>query len=564
MREEKVYKDFKYKLEPKKGEYFPAVFDYYIRNKDRMKPFIQDSDKKRLEFLIKDSIFSKFDPGKQKLTITKQGDGSRSFTTNQWISYFGDCLLVAQELGLKVSSYRQRILSYIPFAYNDHRKAIFDLVPDPTEKELKSILKLYKERGDDLVEYMPSSTIDFFKIHKVTNGIPILKSFVASKQIPIYERQAALLAIAQLSINEKKFFKDIFTQYEKNHGEEKVLSTTANKILIENFEDPSAINWRFKELIAHTFPFKRPQGCHSVGDEEREIDDKEFAQPLVQLKDIKYKEKFLRLLKESLKVFDRGEDYFAYASYLWSVVMGYFGNLKELRSFETLEDIEKFIASNSSQKGISSFCYQYQRLKWDYIIYISKPKNISDCIKKYNYFKEKTYLDVATPLDLFALVKKVINEDLRKWVEDEGAYKFLNQLSSPGSLKVQREVLIQKTINSQLENCLFKAGLREEEMHIIREAQSLDDKRTDFLVSYGFVGSILIEIKLSGNSEITDDKKRSAYKKKLIQQYIKGTNSHYGIFLIFKMEEDHEKFLLKLRDLYIKEKTVEIICLNCA
>jgi hypothetical protein len=260
----------------------------------------------------------------------------------------------------------------------------------------------------------------------------------------------------------------------------------------------------------------------------------------------------------------KGKDYFAYASYLWEVVIEYFKNLKELRSYEILEDLEVFIKEHAKQNGMNWFIYRFQQLKLEYIIYIGKPQNISDCIKKYNFFKEKIYLDISTPGDLLDLVKKTINEDLKKWVEEEGAYKFIEKYKPEKGQKFEREDLIQKTIKTQFENSLLKAGLRTEKIHIQRELQLLDDKKPDFLIYYGFIGPILIEIKLTKNNEITDKVKREKYKKKLIQ-YIKGTNSHYGIFIIFQTESNNslEKYLPILQQLYKTEKYIEVVGLNC-
>jgi hypothetical protein len=57
---------------------------------------------------------------------------------------------------------------------------------------------------------------------------------------------------------------------------------------------------------------------------------------------------------------------------------------------------------------------------------------------------------------------------------------------------------------------------------IIREHQLLDGKKIDFLISYGFIGPVMIETKRLDNSEIANNTKRRAYKKKMLQ-YIKGT-----------------------------------------
>jgi len=564
-RDMKIYNDFNYKLEPRKNKYFSDVFQFYFDNKDKLRPFITEADKNRLEKLIRGSVFDLFDPGKQKLTITQRNSGgSITYTTNAWIKIFGTCILVAKELELDISSYRQKILNYIPFSYHDHYKAISFLIPNPTEEELNNILKLYQNRNDDLIIFMPRNIIDFCRKYNIKRSIRILKYFVESDQISLFDRKDALNSIAQINEEAKDYFQTIFNKYRIAEGKHQELANVANEILIIKFKDDNAITWRFEELKSRAFPFQRAKGVHSVGFQEIEIDDKKFARPLIQLKNVQYKGKFLRLLEDSFEIMKKGKDYFAYTSYLWEVVIEYFKNLKELRSYKILEDLEFLIKKHAKQNRTNWFSYRFQQLKLEYITYIEKPQNISDCIKKYNFFKEKIYLYISTPRDLVELVKKIINEDLRKWVEDEGAYKFIEKYKPQKGQKFEREDLIQKTIKTQFENGLLKAGLRKEEIHIQRESQLLDNKRTDFLIFYGFIGPILIEIKLTKNKEITNKKEREKYKCKLIQ-YIKGTNSHYGIFIMFQTESNHslEKYLPILQQLYNTEKYIEVVGLNC-
>ena len=73
------------------------------------------------------------------------------------------------------------------------------------------------------------------------------------------------------------------------------------------------------------------------------------------------------------------------------------------------------IDENTEKNGINWFIYQFQKLKFEYIIYIGKSQNIADCIKKYNFFKEKIYLDISTPRDLIDLVKKIIQARTCNW-----------------------------------------------------------------------------------------------------------------------------------------------------
>ncbi len=560
--EAKVYDDFKFRLEPEKDKYISNVFQFYIDNEKRLEPFITVDDRKRLGKLIKESIIEKFDPGKQKLTINSRSNGSTTYTTHEWISIFGSSILVAEKIKIDLTAYRQKILNYIPFAYDNHLEAIFSIISNPTKEELENVLKIYDNRSDDLVIFMPSGIIAFCKKYNIIQGIPILNFFVNSNKVSLYERESALNAIAQ--INEAKtYFQGIFDKYNKA-GNEQELADTANTILINKFQDNDAIRWRFNELILRAFPFRRLKGFHSISQQESEISDKEFAQPLISLKDIQFKDKFLQLLIDSFVIYKKGVDYFEYVSYLWSIVIEYYKNLKELRNYEILKELDNFIFENSKQKGINWFSYQYQQLKFEYLIYIGKPQSISECIKKYNFFKEKVYLSVSTSRDLLDLVKNIVNKDLKKWIEEEGAYKLIEMYKPRKPRQFKREDLMQKTIKTQFENGLLKAGLRKEEIHIQRESQLLDDKRTDFLISYGFIGPILIEIKLINNPEITRKKTREEYKKKLIQ-YIEGTNSQYGIFIIFQTERANtiEKYLPLLQKLYNLEKNIEVIGLNC-
>ena len=175
----KLYNDFYYKLEPKKNKYFPDVFQFYFDNKDKLEPFLAEADKSRLEKLIKGSVFDVFDPGKQKLTINQRDSGgSTTYTTNVWISIFGTCILLAKELKIDISPYRQKILNYIPFSHGDEYEVISALISDPTDEELNNVLKLYENRNDNLIIFMPNNIINFCMKYCIKRSILDRKSVV--------------------------------------------------------------------------------------------------------------------------------------------------------------------------------------------------------------------------------------------------------------------------------------------------------------------------------------------------------------------------------------------------
>jgi len=565
IRKQKTYSDFKFKLEPAPRKYMSDVFTYYVENRKELESFITEKDRKRLETIMRKYVFKIYDPRNFKVVVNSRIAGSTSITTTNISRLFGDSILAAKLLNVNVEDYREKILSYIPHSYSDHLDAIASLVPNPTNEEFRSILDTYENRDDDLVYFMPYNTIKFCEEYKITESISLLREFVNSERISIHDRERALKAISILSNNEQIYFQNIFKKYLEVENNIKSLSYVANEILIYSYDDIDAIKWRFNKIVEKSFGFTEPEEGvgYYVGENENELRGKYFARPLMQLKDIKYKKSFLTLLDESIKINQQGEDYLGYTKYIWEIVVEYYKNLKEYKDYSLLSELEKFIEKNRKEKNINLFRYYLRDLKSEYLLYISKPSNISDCIKSYNFYKEIKYTPIATSMDLLGLVKYVIGKDMKNWIEVEGAYKYIEENRPKNKKNFRREDLIQKTINTQFENGLLKAGLRKDEIHIQRESQLLDDQRTDFLISYGFTGPILIELKLTTNTELHTKKSREAYKRKLIN-YVKGTNSKYGVFIIFQIYKTHpvEKYIPILKDLY-KDTNIEIIGLNC-
>lgn len=557
--EERIFKEFRFKLEPRKGKYYSDVFRFYLDNKEQINKQITNGDKRRLKNLIENSIFEKFDPIEQKLIIDRrEAGGGKSYTTHSWIPIFGNCIIVAQELGINLSKYRQMIINYIPFAYSDHLKAIFSLVKNPKSQELNSLLEIYsEERQDDLSRFMPSSFIDACKNYKIKEGIPILKSFIEQDDFFIYNRRNALEAIVNIK-PEKEYLKRIFRQCKDQDKEIFQLAEESNKYLIDKFSDRAAIKWRLKQLKKRVTPFIELKGVHLVSDFESELRDKKFAKSLINLKDPIHKDNFFDLLDTSFKILKKGENYWSYATYLWEIVIAYFDNLKETRSYVHLKDLEYHIKQYSTLEGINWFKGKLRELRRKYLNYIGKPQNITECIKKYNKLKEVQYLDIATPRDLIETVKDVVDRDLTHFVEEEGFYKVIKDVRG------KQEGLIQRTLKTQLENGFLKRGFRKNEVSIRREEQLFDNSRTDFLISYGFIGPVLIEIKRTDNKEVRVSSERAKYKTKLLR-YIEGYKVNYGLFILFQIKEKYplQKYLKMVKDIYKDCKSVEVIGLNC-
>lgn len=562
-RVENLHKEFQRYLEPTIGTYNPDVFSFYLKNKDLLKDIVSNAELTRLKKLIAESVFEKFDPAEHELKILKSSDGGTQYREHTWNQIFGDCLRllsIADEVRMDISKYRQRIINYIPFGYDHHLEAIFKLIPDPTVDEINKLLLIYTgSRDDDLKRFMPGNLVEASLKYNILSVVPILKGFVDNGDFGIYVRQSALNAIAKIEPDDQ-YFNAIFAKYSKKTQAGTVqLAVDANRHLIERYGDKKAITWRIKQLKKKAFSFTEIKGVHSVGAEEHELRDKSFAHPLMGLKYHQYVKDFVGLLEYSFKLLRKGEKFFAYASYLWDIVVSYFDNLKEYRKYSLLNELEKSVKKFRDEEGINWFKHRISSLKRSYLAHIGRPLSIGECIRKYNELKERQYLEVATARDLADLVAKVVDEDLRHWVEVEGAYKFIERT------KGKVENLIQKTILSELKYNLSKRlRPKDVDIDIKREAELLSGKKTDFLISYGFIGPVLIETKRVNNPEITNPTKRESYRHKLLN-YMRATKSKFALFLILQTSQtpSWEKFGPLVQRTYRKELNVQIIRLNC-
>jgi hypothetical protein len=243
--------------------------------------------------------------------------------------------------------------------------------------------------------------------------------------------------------------------------------------------------------------------------------------------------------------------YFSYVQYLWQIVCSYFDNLKETKTYEPLKELESYFKKYATEDGVNWFLEKIKELRRAYMNYISKPQNIAECISLYNSLKDRTYLKIVSSFDLLEIIKGAINNELRTWIFGEGR-KFM-QFDEPP---------LQKIIKMQLENILLRKGFRPNEINIIREPQLSDDTRTDFLVYYGFIGPIIIEIKLGKSPDLTGElTAKNSYKRMV--HYMKNYRAQYGIFLVIdsqqKTPSEWEKLIKEVIDVYQKIDNVKVM-----
>lgn len=550
-RNEVLYREFQIKLEPEKNKYYPEVFRFLIQHKNQLFPFITEVEFERLKNLITDSVLEKFDPGEQKLKIGSRDEGRTTYTTNAWIHIFGDALVTAKELEMTLPpKYRQKIINYIPFAYDNHERAILHFVKNIKKTEAQKLLRVYSEKKSDLWQFMPSSLIRASKQYNLKEAAPILKEFVVKEDFLLHDRIEALSTWATLK-PEVTFLRSTFNKYKASNSSERGLADKANESLIENFKDDVAINWRFSQIKKRAFKFQTLEGVHSISGDEEELHSREFGKVITRL-DKKYIPKFLDLLKKSFDIYaEDSKMYASYANYIWNLTLDFFDNLKKDKSYEPLKELEKFIHENAAENGANWFLFKLKELKRSYLIYIGKPSDFSGCIKAYNNLKSQKYLDITHPEQLLDLIRVVLNNDFAQWAKSDG----IKLLSMEG------EVSVQKIIRINLEKFFFRRGFQ---IRVLQEPHLLSDKRTDFFITYGFIGPVIIEIKLAKSSDLIGSlEKKDSYAS--MRHYMNAYGAHAGIFYVLNNQEINDRWkdkLKKVEESYNKIEGVTVISLN--
>jgi guanylate kinase len=562
-RNEQILKEFRTSLEPTPGQYMTSVFHYYVNSAELLDTLMDDNDRTRLMELVTGSVL-KFNPAEHGLTIQSQHNdgngGTKTYTSSQIAHMFGDALLAAQRLGIDVTPYRSNIALHIPFAYDNELKATFEMIKDFTQAELEPVIQIYRERKTDLWRHQPESFIDLVQTYHLTQAVPILKDFIKETEFRSYVRIEALKVTDSL-MPDADFLWEIFNLYISSSDEkEKDIAYAANGLLITAHTDSNAVDWRLEEIKNRIFAFTSPRSgmAHTVGPRENELNhDKPFAKPLSDLRHSGFELKYLEILDKAIETWGQGKEFHAYAQYMWEIVYSHFENLKEHKSYKPLKLIEERIASLKDKDGANWLASSMVRLRRSYLMHLGKPKNFSEAIRRYN--EARTYRDknIRNSADLFNHIHDIVHTDLRNWVEQEGAY---NIIVSKKKYKKNREYekLVQMTIKSELSNICRGRGLK---IDIAREEQLLNGKRTDFILRYGFVGPIVLEVKLGSNSDLSKLKLEESDSYVSMGNYMSGYGASHGMFLI--MDDVGKPRIQKAIDVFGKIPNVTALSLDC-
>lgn len=560
-RNEGMLKEFQGLLEPSPGQFSYGVFDFYNNHKDTLDPLVTKENRDRLAELITGTIFKFIDPAKHELKITAMHDSSKTYTTSGGIHAFGEALITAKHLNIDITPFRQHIIDFIPFAHTEPLRVLFELVKNISPSEMVGVMNVYKLKQSDLWRHMPSSFVEAVEQFHISEAAPVLREFVKEAQWDAYVREHALKVVDTLA-PDSGFLKEIDRSYKTSTDEkERKLSDIANALLVTNHGDGNAIRWRLDEIIRRATPFQRAPGAgaHFVDDIEEEIHfGKNFAKSLMDLRYGGYEDDYLKLLDEAMDVWSKGIQFHDYAGYMWGIVYAYFDNLKEKRSYTPLRLLEKKIAEMKNRDGANWLAARMMNLRRSYLAYLGKPRNVSEAVRRYNNAREFDDKKIITSDDFFQQLQSALDTDLRRWIEGEGGYSLIIGENVLRGKRKQYERFIQRTLKVEVDNIMRKRGF---EVDLLRETELLDGKKVDFWVKYGFVGPIVVEIKLTSNTDLRRKDLAKAESYSSMKRYVTGFSATHGIFLV--IDNTNAKNIQKIKEVYQEIPRVSVQSFDC-
>lgn len=550
-----LFRQWEYKLEPEPEKFITDLFTFYLDNKKALQAYEKFEDNRTKTILWAKKVLKNYNPLDGKV------ERSGSSSTIWGVHYYKDAInfLYKEDIEFTINEKDliDNVFRYLPFDINSEYESTLKLAKNYSKEALQDILDVYSgKREDNLDIYHPQNFLKIYKQTNIKEAEPILLEMFKKSEINEYLRKKIIEILPKEILTQ-----DAIYQYIDEKGESDVLYEKLLINLIKKFNDKTAIEKAFDIVIEKGKETEIPE--YRCALELGHGYSNELALVLTQIDyDI---EEDKRLLEIAVDLRNQGKSDNGY--FFEEIVFNHVKYLNHKNSFEPLIEIEKFLQENQSKKNLYFFEYKFKELKQIYLDNLSKPKHIMEAIKAYKKSKENEYITVNSSAHLLEIVRDCISNEIRNWIEVEGAYKHIEELSKKINGKNKNaETFIQKTIKSQMELALVKKGLRHSDIKIKREEQTQSDKRADFTINYGFIGQVLLELKLSHNPESKSTYNEGLEYKKTLINYIYGTNSDYGLFVIFKTEKtktDFEKQIEELAIFYKDKENISVLGLNC-
>jgi|GEM_PF-4197771 len=512
---------------------------FYYHHADDLEELMREEDAKELINQLSDMI-NLVDPDQYHLSLERKDSMTLTFypSSNIWFNfsiYFRLALRLNQLELLRNN--RMKIIKFIPSinhymsGEDDLLAQVMDHLGEISAQETAELLEFCLQRKDDYLFSAVKSFSDTISRFKMLGFKPLLKRFLDSPLTDVMDKEGAVIAFGKLSENtdDKKYLEEIFDK-KKNLPTVMVL---ANEYLISKFLDPAAVHWRFRQLRKVKTSAESADVAFAPLYEHNPFgSQRSFASCLSDPAESHFDAQMFELLRWAL-VQRRTGNKLPHSDYLLKIIADYF---KKYLSLSYIQSISAILAEPGLHDVADSFKAYLAEMEQNFVGNYMLYTTISEPIKVHNRLNDNRYLTISSVKELQQLIGESLDE-LEDFITLQGYKKPVQQLSGNrrvGKTKLFNEDILQKTLKLYLENTLLKRGLRETDIQ--REAELFDGKRTDMLINYGFIGPVVLELKLLHNEEITNEQLMKKYKTKL-KQYMAATGSDYGFYIIFKTEK---------------------------
>ena len=501
---------------------------------------------------LKKYVLDRFDESQVECACTKKySDGNVEYTISASVPRAIKAVLfgyLTKRVDLGV--YKQKILNLFPYMYEDQRHDIFNNIR-LDNADITKIIESYQDVNTDKAQYLPENFIEFVDKYSVKEAVSILRDFVLKSDMMIYYKVEAL-RVAEVIMPNKEFLLKVLHYYQKHHDDSsKFILQSVDSILITNYENEDAIVRRVQLLKDNAFSCqRRPSGVYDV-----ELDDKGLAKPLAGLTNSKWIDAFLDLLRESFNINMKGEGWDRYALYLWKVCESYFKNLSSTKDMSVVRSIEEEVEKHPDY-ATAGFRRLLESIKVSFLEQLNDKQSYTEAIQLVNRLNSIDDKAICSEDELLFETEEIISS-LDRWVKQEGLPLLRN-----GEVDAQINIAI------RFHNLLLeKYNKTDIHSRSERETQELDGTRTDFQVYHGFLGPVIIELKLSTHSELYKQRDLKATKSfKSMKKYMLQFNAKNGILLIYKHQstedKDFERMLHNVRKYYEEIPGVKVMTIG--
>lgn len=507
----------------------------YTEQEDTLKKILGPSEKESLKALTI-SFFTDISP-EECFIIPNSG----SLSYHLGILYHA--IGIVKNYHLDINPFRQKLIRLFPILSD--LNAIIDLLDaPPRQDEIKDALAWYLDLDKPAIkaEFRLYDAIDLIDRYNIQNARPWLKGVLENNRLSFSVRNRVLNLLFSWGI-ETAYIAELFDGLGEIDidSESYLLAIELNLFLLKRQFEP-AIDWRMQEVLRHVY--KIPVVKQNTGFIRPAAFGEGFSKPLFYVVDSRFVTKMLWYLEESFKFLARDSGFLDYVRVeFWEPVTTYFKNLKSNKTqlSDYLSRLRQLVEQYEEIPMAIWFNYQIATIQNEYLHYIGHPELFGASIRKFNQLKDRQYLDVAYPFELFVLVQEVLNGDLRNWAK-EGYYKFMAELNRPQGGQLGKETLYQKMLVQQLELFLLRRGLRNSDiLSLHREVQMLNNRRPDLILTYGSIGSVMVEVKRADNDDLSN-KNLIEYRDDHFFPYMRQNNCDFGIFLIYQDTPGKENF----------------------